>query len=370
MYLKKLKPLKPDSILGLVSKFNKDNKINKINLTVGELFFHTIDKSYLFDYNFIMKKLNITSDKYLSNSSKYLPIVGLDKFIKSSENFIFGNNKNRVGIQTLSGTGSLTIGNYLLSLIDTTIYIPKNSWPNHFNIFNNYKTFSKINDLLEIPNKSTILFHTCCNNPTGIDYTKNEWNKILKIMIKKNHIGYFDSAYLGLSSGDINIDTKPIRDFENNKIPIIVSTSYAKNFGLYGQRIGSLFFNFFDKDNELIYLQYLKKYIRKIYSNPPRAGAEMAHYLMDNKNLLQKWNKLLKIIINQQSEIRIKLYNELNWNILNNNGLFFICPLSKKQIITLREQYGIYLLENGRINISALNNKNIHYFIKCVKKIN
>ena len=93
------------------------------------------------------------------------------------------------------------------------------------------------------------------------------------------------------------------------------------------------------------------------------------YYLMDNKNLLQKWNKLLKIILQQQNGIRIQLYNQLNWDILNNKGLFFICPLNKEQIITLREQYGIYLLENGRINISALNNKNIYYFIKCIKKI-
>ena len=365
---KKLNKLRPDPILGLAAKFIKDIRKDKINLTVGELYYNNKEQS-LFDYNFIMKQLNKTSKDYLSNSSKYLPITGLPLFIEESEKFIFGNKKDRVGIQTLSGTGSLMIGNYLLSLLEQEIYINKISWPSHYKIFNNYKTYKDINDLEKIPKKSTILFQTCCYNPTGIDYSNSEWDKIIKIMIKNNHIAYFDSAYIGLSSGDPKIDSKPINEFEFNKIPLIVSISYAKNLGLYGQRIGCLFYNFYDKEKELIYLQYLKQFIRKSYSNPPRAGAEMALYLLSNPDLLNKWKLLLNNILVEQKFIREELLNNLGWDIINNNGLFFISPLNKEQIIKLREDYGIYLLENGRINISGLNKNNINKFIKCIREV-
>ena len=87
-------------------------------------------------------------------------------------------------------------------------------------------------------------------------------------MRNRNHIAFFDSAYLGLSSGSVKEDVKYIRTFENNNIPIIVSTSYAKNFGLYGQRIGSLFFNLQNKDYEEIYLQYLKDLLEQIIQIP------------------------------------------------------------------------------------------------------
>ena len=206
-------------------------------------------------------------------------------------------------------------------MINTEIFIPYNS-PNHFNI-SNYKTYKNINDLDKIPENSTILFHTCCNNPTGIDYTDEEWENIIYIMRNRNHIAFFDSAYLGLSSGSVKEDVKYIRTFENNNIPIIVSTSYAKNFGLFGQRIGSLFFNLQNKDYEEIYLQYLKRFIRTNYSNPPRAGAEMAS-LMSDENLLLKCNSLINIILNQQKNIRMKLNKQLGWDVLDKKGLFLL----------------------------------------------
>ena len=366
---KKLLPLKPDPILGIVSKINNDIRKNIINLTVGELYFYENNQKKLFDYNFIMNKLGKKPTEYLSNSSKYLPITGCTEFINLSEKFIFGNNRNRSGLQTLSGTGSLTVGNQLLSMINTDIYIPHNSWPNHFNIFSNHKIYKTISDLDNIPDNSTVLFHTCCNNPTGIDYTDEEWEHIIYIMRNKNHLAFFDSAYLGLSSGSVKEDVKYIRTFENNNIPLIVSTSYAKNFGLYGQRIGSLFFNLQNKSYEEIYLQYLKRFIRTTYSNPPRAGAEMASFLMSNEILLVKWNDLINTVLNQQKYIRNKLSKELGWDVLDKKGLFFISPLNIDEIIELREKYAIYLLENGRINISGLNIDNIDRFVECVKLI-
>ena len=366
--LKKLLPLKPDPIMGLVSKFKLDSRVDKINLTIGELYYIDKNKKHLFDYQFIINKLKVQKD-IISNNSKYLPITGCPEFIKSSEKFIFGNNKCRHGVQTLSGTGSLTIGNHILELLDKDIYIPESSWANHFNIFSNHKKYKNINDIDNMKDSSVVLFHTCCNNPTGIDYTQYDWEKISEIMKRKNNIAFFDSAYIGLASGNLELDTKPIRDFENNNINYIVSTSYAKNFGLYGQRIGSLFYNFNDKEYNDIMNQHITKFIRKTYSNPPRAGAEMATFLMNDKRLMKKWNILIKKIIKQQKTIRKTLDNELGWNTKNKNGLFFMTPLTKEQIIELRENEAIYMLENGRINISGLDLTNIDKFIECVKKI-
>jgi len=360
--------LSPNPIYGIMTKFYNDMRKNKINLTVGEIFFYENGKKNLFDFNFIMSKLGIHHDKYFSKTSKYLPILGCSEFIINCEKFIFGNNRKRTGCQTISGTGSLMLGNYLLELINQKIYIQKKSWPNHFGIFKIHKLYKSINDLKKIYN-STILFHTCCHNPTGIDFTNNEWKIICKIMIKNNNIAYFDTAYLGISSGDPKKDSYPIRFFEDNGIPIIISMSFSKTFGLYGQRTGCLFFNFFDLYKETIYIQYIQRKIRQSYSNPPRMGAEMANCLMTNPTYLRKWRETIKYILKYQIEIRNILYKKLYWNISDKKGLFFISPLTKKQIIELRDKHAIYMLENGRINISGLNKSNIKYFIKCVKQV-
>lgn len=368
--LKKLSPLKSDPILGLVQLFNKDLRTTKLNLTIGELYYYENNKSHLLDYQFIMQKINNSSMlPFKHKTSKYLPITGCDRFITNSEKFIFGNNNNRFGIQTLSGTGSLTIGNYITQLLDKNIFIPSSSWTNHFNIFKNYNKFNNINELNNIEDNSIILFHTCCNNPTGIDYSTEEWNTIINTLKQKKHIAYFDSAYIGLVTGDNDIDSEPIRNLENNGIPYIISTSYAKNFGLYGQRIGSLFYNFYDEEFNTILKQYITKFIRSNYSNPPRAGAEMASYLMENNYDMYKWKELLKDVIHQQKEIREIIDKELGWNTIDKNGLFFMSPLSKDNIIKLRENDGIYMLENGRINISGLDKSNINYFIEKVSKL-
>lgn len=371
--LKNLLPLKPDPILGLVKKFNVDRNINKINLTIGEIYYNKNNNKYLFDYQFILNEIQKNSYDFhflnLSNTSKYLPIAGYDKFIKHSERFIFGNNNNRVGFQSLSGTGSLTIGNHIVKTIGRDIYIPSLSWANHYNIFNNYKIYNNIFDLEKIENNSVVLLHSCCNNPTGIDYSIKQWNYIIDIFKKKNHIAFFDAAYLGLASGNYIKDAEPIRMVDKNKINYIVSTSYAKNFGLYGQRIGSLFYNFNNDDYNNIIKQYVSKFIRGSYSSPPRYGAELATYFMENKYIMNEWNVLLNNVINQQIYIKGLLDTELGWNTLNKKGLFFMAPLNKNQIIKLREEYGIYMLENGRVNISGLDDNNIDYFINHIRKL-
>jgi aspartate/tyrosine/aromatic aminotransferase len=367
--LKKLVPLKPDPIMGLVQKFNKDTRKNKINLTIGELYFNSNNEKKLMDYQFIMKKIGGSLNN-VNKTSKYLPITGCPNFIENSEKFIFGNNMERHGVQTLSGTGSLNVGNHILSLIDKPIYIQSTSWPNHFNIFQNHQKFYDIENLKYIPYNSVILFHTCCNNPTGIDYSSTSWNYLIDLIIDGKHIAFFDSAYLGLASGNNLIDSKPIQVFENNKIPYIVSTSYAKNFGLYGHRIGSLFYNFYDEEYNSIMKQHITKFIRSTYSNPPRIGAELASNLMEDKNLMNSWKELMKETIDNQMEIRNILDNELGWSTSDKNGLFFMAPLNKEQTINLREKEGIYMLENGRINISGLDINNIEKFIRKIKKYN
>lgn len=59
-------------------------------------------------------------------------------------------------------------------------------------------------------------------------------------MKKRKLIPYFDSAYQGFASGDLIKDSWPIRYFAEQGFEMLVSQSYAKNMGMYGERIGAL----------------------------------------------------------------------------------------------------------------------------------
>lgn len=59
--------------------------------------------------------------------------------------------------------------------------------------------------------------------------------------MKKNKlIPFFDMAYQGFASGDVDKDAWPIRYFLEQGLQMFVCQSFAKNMGLYSERIGAL----------------------------------------------------------------------------------------------------------------------------------
>lgn len=56
----------------------------------------------------------------------------------------------------------------------------------------------------------------------------------------KGHFAFFDMAYQGFASGDPDKDAKSIKIFLEDGHLIGIAQSFAKNMGLYGQRVGCL----------------------------------------------------------------------------------------------------------------------------------
>ena len=95
-------------------------------------------------------------------------------------------------------------------------------------------------DLKNLEKNSIVLFHACAHNPTGVDLTHEQWEEILKIVKKREILPFFDMAYQGFASGDLDEDAYAVRLFANAGINMLLAQSFAKNFGLYGERIGCL----------------------------------------------------------------------------------------------------------------------------------
>src|SRR5690606_37088258 len=130
------------------------------------------------------------------------------------------------------------------------------SWANHKAIFNDshlkvetYRYYDKktigldINGLLEdvraAPKNSVFLLHACAHNPTGVDPTPEQWTQIAKEIKERGHFAFFDMAYQGFASGDTNKDALALRQFVDQEIPVALCQSFAKNMGLYGERVGA-----------------------------------------------------------------------------------------------------------------------------------
>lgn len=124
--------------------------------------------------------------------------------------------------------------------------------------------------------------HACAHNPTGVDPTMEEWKVIADVIKRKKLIPYFDSAYQGFASGDILKDIEPVRYFAEQNFSMLVSQSFAKNMGLYGERVGAFHVLTPDKNTAAKVLSQLKMIIRANYSSPPIHGARIAERVLSD----------------------------------------------------------------------------------------
>ncbi len=185
---------------------------------------------------------------------EYLPITGLANFTANAAKLAYGADsaplkENRIAItQSISGTGALRIGGAFLARHypeAKAIYLPTPSWGNHTPIFKDsglevrqYKYYNKetvgldfdglVADLQAAPAKSIVLLHACAHNPTGVDPTREQWHKIAEVVKEKQHFPFFDMAYQGFASGDIDRDAYAVRYFVEQGHQIALSQSFAK----------------------------------------------------------------------------------------------------------------------------------------------
>jgi aspartate aminotransferase len=371
-----------DSIMRVNQLYHKSTNKNKINLVVGA-YRNKLGNPYIFQSVEFAKK-------YMAlNNYEYLPITGDVEYVELSKKLYFGTKTNVQGVQTLSGTGSLyLVAQLLKEIVDTnkTIFVPNPTWDNHFGIFHtsglSLSTYNHIlpnrkwnfeylyDEVKRLPDSNIILFHGCAHNPTGYDPCYYQWIELVRLCVKKNMLIIIDMAYLGFGTGDIDKDSGILQIINNQDYPVIVCSSYAKNFGLYSERVGNLFFRGYNNKETGEINEILRTIIRKIYSNPPANGSHIIKTILGNDELYKLWLNELSDIANHYKSIRYNLKRELEnklnsdfSDIINQKGMFWYSELTTEQVEYLRTE-DIFLSDNGRISLAGLSDKNMNKFIE------
>jgi aspartate aminotransferase len=253
-----------DPILGLNDAFKKDTDPRKILLGMGA-YRDNDGKPYILDC--VKRAEEIIVEKGMDH--EYAGIDGIPSYRDKCAQLAYGADAtvvkdNRVvSCQSISGTGSLRVGLEFLRQWypnkNAKVYVPNPTWPTHVGISNKagfevekYRYYDNANrgfdlngmleDLDKADNESIIIFHVCAHNPTGCDPTPDVWKQILEVVMRKNHFSAFDSAYQGFASGDLETDAYSLRLFAQETERICLFQSFAKNFGLYGERAGCVSF--------------------------------------------------------------------------------------------------------------------------------
>ncbi|KAA1468218.1 hypothetical protein DENSPDRAFT_833456 [Dentipellis sp. KUC8613] len=388
----------PDPILGITEAFKADKDPRKINLGVGA-YRDGNGKPYVL--NAVKKAEDVLRGH--GPDKEYLPITGLPEFTKNAAKLAYGADAapfkdNAISVtQSISGTGALRIGGTFLARFyphSKVIYLPVPSWGNHTPIFRDsglevrgYRYFDKstvgldfkglIEDLKNAPEGAIVLLHACAHNPTGVDPTPEQWQAISDVVKEKKLFPFFDMAYQGFASGSTDRDAFAVRHFVKEGHQIALAQSFAKNMGLYGERVGAFSLTTADPEEKARVDSQLKIVIRPMYSNPPLHGALVANTILSRSELYNEWEDEVKGMADRIISMRERLYDSLtsthktpgDWgHIKSQIGMFSFTGLNAAQAKALADKAHVYMTMDGRISMAGLNDGNIDYFAESVDK--
>ena len=385
-----------DPILGLNEQFAADTHAHKVNLGVG----------VYYDDNGKLPLLQCVqaAEKRMAEKPSprgYLPIDGIAAYDSAVKSLVFGADSEPVRsgrvatVQAIGGTGGLKIGADFLKRLSpgAKVLISDPSWENHRALFTNagfaveaypYYDASKrgidfagmLAALQGAPAGTIVVLHACCHNPTGYDISAAQWDEVIAAVKSRNLVAFLDMAYQGFGHG-IAEDGAVIGRVVAAGLSILVSTSFSKSFSLYGERVGALSVLCEDKPEADRVLSQLKITIRTNYSNPPTHGGAIVATVLGTPELRAQWEQELAEMRVRIKQMRHKLVDGLKAAgvkqdmgfITSQIGMFSYSGLSKDQMVRLRNEFGVYGTDTGRMCVAALNSKNIDHVCASIAQV-
>ena len=389
-------PAPPDSILGLSAAFAKDPRPGKINLGVG-VYKDATGKTPILD---CVKR----AEERLwqtENSKTYLPIDGDARYGAAVRELLFGKQHsilrdNRAQTaQSPGGTGALRLAADFIArnLPGRTIWVSDPTWANHPAIFSaaglalhRYPYYNAETHQLDreaffagletIPEGDVVVLHACCHNPTGVDLTKEDWHRVVEILQKRNLLPLLDFAYQGFGDG-LAEDAVGLHEL-TKKIPeLFIASSFSKNFGLYGERVGALTIVAESEKSAELAMGHLRLRIRTNYSNPPLHGAAIVRTTLADAELRSEWETELTAMRERIASMRQLFVDTLRDRgvrrdfsfLTQQKGMFSYSGLNEKQVNLLREQYAIFIVGDGRINVAGMSESNMDYLCEAISSV-
>lgn len=380
-----------DALLALIKLHNADPRVDKIDLGVG-VYRTGQGETPVFGAIKAAEKRLVEEQQ----SKAYLGPEGDMGFVEALMPYIFGKDAPNMGgriegMQTPGGTGSLRLAFALARRAGITrMWMGEPTWPNHpqiardlaigMDVFS-HATPEGIADMDGIRSAfaaaqpgDAILLHGCCHNPTGIDYTNQQWDEIAGLLAGSPMLPILDLAYQGLGHG-MEEDAYGLRRVAASVPEMLVAYSCDKNFGLYRDRTGALYAMTAEPGQLKAVMSNAHALARANWSQPPDHGAAAARIVMEDEALTAQWLDELDQMRERMRQMRVKLaaagkVGGVDLTALAaQNGLFSIIPFTPEQVQAMREKHGVYFAGSGRINVAGLTMANIDKFIAAVADV-
>jgi aspartate/tyrosine/aromatic aminotransferase len=380
-----LKPQAPDAILGLTERFRADDRPNKVSLASGVY----VDDSGTTP---VLATVRDAETRLLAErgSKVYKPIAGDPSYTRPVRELVFGANHPAVEngrVETLHtpvGTGALRVAADLLHGLNrgAAVWLSTPTWPNHPQVFEaagvrverypylgadgELEIDAMVDAIRGVPAGDIVVLHGCCHNPTGIDPTADQWQAIADAVDAAGALPLLDFAYQGFADG-LEEDAVGLMTLLRREGTMLVASSFSKNFALYDERVGALSIVGADATEATTLLSHAKSVIRANYSNPPAHGGEIVATILSDPELRARWVDEVGIMrgrINANRRAFVRGLQEAgavgdHEALMRQRGMFSLLPLGEDRVSRLREEFALYVVGSGRVNVAGLTAENV-----------
>jgi aromatic-amino-acid transaminase len=379
-----LPPVMNDSLLALIALCDADSRPEKIDVGVG-VFRDAVGNTP------ILKVMKEAEQRLLDTqvTKAYLGSAGDKRFAELLRPILLGHHAgdDRIaGLQTPGGCGALRLGFELIATANpqARVFVGTPTWPNHPPIINSVRLqmidypyyergqgairFEDMIAALESGEPGDVaLLHGCCHNPTGADLSEDQWREVVRVVSERRLLPLIDIAYQGFGRG-LDEDAFGVRLMLDACDEVIIAQSCDKNFSVYRDRVGSLFVKSGSVETTKKAMDHVFQRAREMWSMPPDHGAAAVHIILEDEELRARWLVELTAMRDRINAVRqrIAATDPRLVFIGRQFGMFSMLPLSKDQVLKLRETEAIYMADSGRINVVGLGDDQIDRFTAAV----
>jgi aromatic-amino-acid transaminase len=391
-----VEPFAGDPILALVEVFNADPRPHKVNLGIG-IYFDEQGRIPL------LPSVRQAEARVIETGGPktYQPIEGAANFRRAVQQLLFGPTHavlagQRVAtIQSVGSSGGLKVGADFIRrwFPKAEVWVSDPTWENHRSMFegagfavHSYPYYdaasggvrfeAMLEALSSLPAGSVVLLHACCHNPTGVDLSRAQWDRLIPVLRERKLIPYLDLAYQGFGDG-IEADAYAARALADAGASFFVANSFSKSMSVYGERCGALSVVCPDAAQAVAVLGQLKFDVRRNYSSPPIHGGQIVAHVLADADLRSMWEDEVAAMRERILAMRKALHAIISAKVpgrnfdyfLQQRGMFSYTGLSAAQVDRLREQYAVYLVRSGRICVAGLNEGNVERTAQAMAEV-
>jgi aromatic-amino-acid transaminase len=379
-------PYAGDPIFALVDAYNADPRPQKVNLSIG-IYFDEQGRLPVLDSVKAAEAQILAAD----GPKPYLAMEGAADARREVQKLLLGADHPAIAagrvatLQTVGSSGGLKVGADFIKawLPEAQVWVSDPTWDNHRSMFegsgfkvNTYPYYdaktggvrfdAMLDTLRGLPQRSVVLLHACCHNPTGVDLTAAQWDALIPVLRERELLPYLDLAYQGFGDG-IAEDAYAVRAMADAGITYFIANSFSKSMSVYGERCGALSAVCADKAEADLVMGQLRFTVRRIYSSPPMHSAQIVARVLGDATLRAQWESELAAMRERIARMRRALHDRLVARVpgrdfgyfLTQRGMFSYTGLTAAQVDRLREEHAVYLIRSGRICVAGLNESNV-----------